>query len=1338
MPESSALSPTSVTALSTLESQISSSPTFMLPLLSHELTSSGTETRQLPWTNRSGLTGMYKRMHLFPVLSLFLAMAAASSMGMLVGCNGDDSTIHLDTGVQDDTGTTGHEDTGTITCSGDLESCSGECVDLSTDLAHCGECQNQCDEGEECTHGQCHLPCTDDMVFCSTMCFDLLISSGHCGECYNACPPGLGCVDGTCQVECDPPQENCEGVCKDILSDSRNCGTCGNSCGVGKSCQDGICTVQCPFGFIACGEQCINVQNDPTNCGWCGNTCDGGQICNAGICQTICPDGMIACDGLCVNLESDRTNCGSCGVVCEQGQVCGDGQCAVSCPGELEDCSGSCIDLDQSLLHCGACGRPCQQGQLCHQGQCVLECPSGLSSCSGTCVNTSSDVKNCGECGEECGAGQICESGECILSCPFEQIICDEQCVDPLIDNLHCGQCDNSCPSRTICIEGHCRTDCGDSLFLCSEICVDLSSDRRHCGFCGNGCSGVDICVDGQCVFGCPGDYVDCSRECVNVQSDKRHCGSCNNQCTGTMGCIEGECISKVTGVQLQETLVSVAVGRQVTLTAVVEPPDATNLNVNWQSGQSGVATVDQAGVVTGVAVGSTVVTVTTQDGGYMAQCTVQVGMGVMGVSVSPDHLSLKPGHSGVLTAAVLPVGASETGVIWASEDSGIATVDANGTVTAGYTIGSTQVSATTVEGGFQALATITVSDVQVSGVVVEPANTSLLVGQTVLLQAVVSPANASNKIVIWHSTNGQVVSVNPASGLVTAVGGGQAVVSAIAVDGGHMGSCQVLVVVPVSGVVLEEDMVELARGEQSQLHGMVIPANATEKGLVWSSSDPQVAVVGQDGVVMPVGAGETVIDVTTVDGGFTDSCVVRVYVPVTGMAVEPSAIRIYPGDTAVLDVHVVPFDADNPAFVWSLTDNSVVAFDPDTGVVTALQSGLSVLVVTSVEGSYTATCEILVGVPVTGLTLNKTSLKLAPGKSTQLVATVLPANATEKGVIWTSSNGAQVSVNENGVVTGHTPGGNAVITARSVYGNFSAACSVAVALYEFSSHTFSTCSKAGREGPQYSQCRSAYSSAPWVSDSRYFDVNNGIQLWTVPVTGKYRIEATGARGGDGGVVNDAGKGVRISAEFDLTQGAKLKVLVGQMGTSDVNYGGGGGGGSFVARDNNTALLVAGGGGGAGVAFACSNRDAQTGINGSPGNRAATCAQAGNGGTNGYGGGFYSAYGGSGGGGFYGNGANSHSSTDGGQAFINGGLGGTSSRGYNYGVGGFGGGGGGSYASTSTSYRAGGGGGGYSGGGGAYSRASGGGGGSYNGGANPEYFAGSSENNGKVVITLIE
>ena len=115
-----------------------------------------------------------------------------------------------------------------------------------------------------------------------------------------------------------------------------------------------------------------------------------------------------------------------------------------------------------------------------------------------------------------------------------------------------------------------------------------------------------------------------------------------------------------------------------------------------------------------------------------------------------------------------------------------------------------------------------------------------------------------------------------------------------------------------------------------------------------------------------------------------------------------------------------------------------------------------------------------------------------------------------------------------------------------------------------------------------------------------------GIQQWTVPYTGQYRIEAVGAAGGYSQKYNDSqyrGRGARIVGTFNLSKDELIQIIIGQEGgIKIIGRNSGGGGGTFVVRGSNTSLIVAGGGGGLiNVTSRHEGCDASTKTSGNPG-----------------------------------------------------------------------------------------------------------------------------------------
>lgn len=341
---------------------------------------------------------------------------------------------------------------------------------------------------------------------------------------------------------------------------------------------------------------------------------------------------------------------------------------------------------------------------------------------------------------------------------------------------------------------------------------------------------------------------------------------------------------------------------------------------------------------------------------------------------------------------------------------------------------------------------------VPVTGITLDPASVELVDGESITITAVISPDNATNKQVRWSSgspyirvSNGTITASFQQDAPTTLINGrpalGRGTITATTEDGQKKAKCQVIVyakTVAVTGIRLSETALILNKGENRSLKATVQPDNATEKTVQWSSSDNAVATVDQDGTVTATGGGKATISASA--GGVTASCTVDVYVPVTSIRLSANLLTLAKGSFAVLTATVSPEDAMDKIVQWS-SDNPSVATVDQNGKVTAVDVGKAKI--TASAGGLSASCSIIcVSIPVSAIVLDKTSLSLAQGSSETLKATVLPSDATDKAVKWSSGNPSVATVDQNGRVTAVNPG-DATITASA--GDVSATCEVSV-----------------------------------------------------------------------------------------------------------------------------------------------------------------------------------------------------------------------------------------------------------------------------------------------------
>lgn len=338
---------------------------------------------------------------------------------------------------------------------------------------------------------------------------------------------------------------------------------------------------------------------------------------------------------------------------------------------------------------------------------------------------------------------------------------------------------------------------------------------------------------------------------------------------------------------------------------------------------------------------------------------------------------------------------------------------------------------------------------VPVSSVSISPPSLSIAVGETSRLSATVLPADAANPQVTWSAAHPHIADVSE-DGMVTAVSPGNAIIRATADGVSAQATVEVYVpVVPVSGIELEDEEITLTEGMSITLRATVLPADATDKTVTWSSSNTYVAAVDQNGKVTANAEGLAFVKASAQGKEATCAIIVKKKtIAVSRVSLNWERYTLTKGKTLVLEATVYPSNATDKTVTWSSSDETVASVD-QRGKVIALEVGKAVI--TATAGDCSATCSLKVEsdiVVAVSVTLNKNSLTLAEGESETLVATVRPSNTTDKTVVWSSSDETVATVDQNGKVTGLVRG-SAVITATS--GDVSGECAVTVAPNSFS-----------------------------------------------------------------------------------------------------------------------------------------------------------------------------------------------------------------------------------------------------------------------------------------------
>lgn len=397
-------------------------------------------------------------------------------------------------------------------------------------------------------------------------------------------------------------------------------------------------------------------------------------------------------------------------------------------------------------------------------------------------------------------------------------------------------------------------------------------------------------------------------------------------------------------------------------------------------------------------------------------------------VALNKTSATLKSkGQTVQLTATVSPSNATNKALEWKSSNTKVATVSSSGKVTA-VANGTATITATAKDGSKKsASCKVTVSipstTVPVSSVSLNKTSVTLTEQfHGVLLEATVTPSNATNKALEWKSSNTNVAVVDSSGGVI-ALANGTATITATTKDGSNKSaSCKVIVnIPPPSGIIqfIRLDKVSLeftGKGQTATLKATPLlgdytpaPLDDINKALTWESYDPAIATVDANGKVTAVGNGMTTIVVTAKENNYAVAyCRVTVNIAPTTVAVssvslnKTSATLTAKGATTTLTATAAPSNADNKSVTWS-TDNSAVATVNSSGVVTAVANGSCNITARTADGGKTSSCKVTVNIATTPETSPNTNVSLTGGKGKILSFGIddVPANTDLKAITF-------------------------------------------------------------------------------------------------------------------------------------------------------------------------------------------------------------------------------------------------------------------------------------------------------------------------------------------------
>ena len=493
----------------------------------------------------------------------------------------------------------------------------------------------------------------------------------------------------------------------------------------------------------------------------------------------------------------------------------------------------------------------------------------------------------------------------------------------------------------------------------------------------------------------------------------------------------------------LNQNEVGIKKGRSYQLVSTVLPENANNKQVIWTSSDPKIVSVNETtGYITGVSEGTATITVKTLINDISTNCVVNVtGKDVLisGISFYQKNISIAVGYTHTLSYSITPKNASVSDLSFTSSDSSVAIVDQQGVVK-GLKEGNAIITVSSLNGIIKDTAYVTVYKKGTTTIVdgdpiktnnypktikLDNTELNLKLGTTSQVIATVSPSDA-NQSISWFSSNSRIATVD-SNGLIRAVGIGTTTIIARTVND-LTASVRVTVgdySLGVKNIMITTNYIVLPVGSAKQLVVAFTPANASNKTITWSSSDPNVATVDSSGNVKAISAGSTIIKATAADGGYTDTATIEVttnknQIDEKTIAFSESSYTVGVNGTISLTPIITPSNATFKSVHFTSSDSSIATVD-DNGVVKGIKEGTVKITAETYHNHLKATTTVIVKyIPVSSVKLNVSlEVTLRKGATIALVATVLPSNASDKTVTYKSDNPSIATIDNNGIVTG-------------------------------------------------------------------------------------------------------------------------------------------------------------------------------------------------------------------------------------------------------------------------------------------------------------------------------
>lgn len=392
----------------------------------------------------------------------------------------------------------------------------------------------------------------------------------------------------------------------------------------------------------------------------------------------------------------------------------------------------------------------------------------------------------------------------------------------------------------------------------------------------------------------------------------------------------------------------------------------------------------------------------------------------VKSISLNTHALTLDEGESYQLKASLLPTTARNKNVEWTCDRDDLITLDQTGLIKAKknlQTSGMATITATSEDGQFtdscqvKVIAEVDMIHVQA---ITSPKEIDVYIDDVVPFETTLTPKNATNPTCTYTSEDKTIASVDE-EGKIHAHQLGKTTISATTKDGNFTTKTIVHVIpIPVRSIAFIEKEKTMITGNTEKFELSILPENATDQTILYTSSDPLVASVDEQGNVTAKRVGNVEIVATSKDGHHKDTCTLTVLpISVESIQLDATSISLVVGSSRTLQVAFTPSDAANQSVRWTSSDETIATVQD--GIVQAKKEGSVTITATSVDGNRKAKCKVYVTKDVVkeeSVSIDFDQLILPEGQSYPLTASVTPANTSNPIYTWACYYGGEVEDN--------------------------------------------------------------------------------------------------------------------------------------------------------------------------------------------------------------------------------------------------------------------------------------------------------------------------------------